>query len=491
MHLTGIMAENYKRLKLVDLKFDPKTNAIIISGDNRQGKSTLLDAVKAAMGGAKAVSDEPFPIRRGETHAKVVVQTDELIITRTWTEKGSYLTVTNKEGWEPKGGVQALLDKLYSAFSFDPLAFSNMKPDKQRETLLKLVNIGLDLGQWKRERDEKYDARTVVNREVTDLEGQLKLLEKVPAETPDEEVSTATVLEEQAKAQAILNENNEKRRQLEEANKQLIDGMIMLQKGIRSDLDLARAEIRQTGDEIGTLKLEIEGIERTLAKKRENLASLVNTMDNLHDRELERMTQIEAFEDPEVKRKRLSGPESLNLTDPDMTVFAEKIKKVENTNRLVRIKKSRARLQADLTAKSAKSDALTESLDILDKKKANALAAAKMPIEGLSFDDNGLLYNGIPASQWSDEEAITISTAMGMALNPKLKAMFIREASLMSAKSRETLIKMATENGYQVFMEVVDTSGTLGIYIEDGEVKAIDGQAAQQPKAAAPKKEKK
>ena len=448
MQLIGIRGENFKKLKLVDVKFDPKSNSVFITGDNRSGKTSFLDMFEAAFGGAKALKDTPLPIRRGEDHAKVVAETDEITVTRTWTSAGNtYVTVTNKDGWTPSGGVQALLDKMYSAFSFDPLAFSLMDEKKQRETLLKHIDIGMDLNAWAQDRKTRYDARTKVNGEITDLEGQLKLMAEVPADIPDEEVSTATVLEEQQKAQEVIDHNRERARRLEDAEQ---------------DLLVVHTEVIALQNEIDRLT------------------------EKLHDK-LGIECEAAAYRD-KVRRDIVDRP----VKDPDMTVFPAKLEKLEDTNRKVRIKKKRAEIVTALAAKHESAKALTDYIATLDRDRENAIKKAKMPVDGLSFDENGLIFNGIPAVQWSDEEMLTISTAMGMALNPKLKAMFIREASLMSERSRERLIKLAAEKGYTVFMEIVDTSGKYGIYLEDGEVKSIDGKAIEQPKAekkAAAKKE--
>ena len=169
-------------------------------------------------------------------------------------------------------------------------------------------------------------------------------------------------------------------------------------------------------------------------------------------------------------------PEMVSLVDPDMTVFAEKLENVEATNMRVRSKKAKAKLTEALLAKTSESAEKTKKLATMDSEKATALKAAKFPIAGMSFDDNGIIYKDIPFSQCSSAERLRVSTAMGMAMNPKLKAMFIRDASLLDSKNKAMIEKMAEENGFMVFMEVADDTGKLGIFIEDGEVKAVNGE---------------
>ena len=49
MKIVSLEAENYKRLKAVEIT--PDGNMVVIGGRNAQGKSSVLDAIWAALGG--------------------------------------------------------------------------------------------------------------------------------------------------------------------------------------------------------------------------------------------------------------------------------------------------------------------------------------------------------------------------------------------------------------------------------------------------------
>jgi hypothetical protein len=111
-------------------------------------------------------------------------------------------------------------------------------------------------------------------------------------------------------------------------------------------------------------------------------------------------------------------------------------------------------------------------LDALDAKRDASLAAAKFPVDGLGFTDDGVTFKGVPFGQASSAEQITVSLAMAMALNPKLRVIRILDGSLLDPDSMQTIAAMAGENDYQVWVErVSDTSG-VGVVIEDGEVQS-------------------
>lgn len=61
--LISLEAENFKRLKAV--RIEPNGNGItVISGNNANGKSSVLDAIQAAIGGKRATPEKP--IRDGQ-----------------------------------------------------------------------------------------------------------------------------------------------------------------------------------------------------------------------------------------------------------------------------------------------------------------------------------------------------------------------------------------------------------------------------------------
>lgn len=59
---------------------------------------------------------------------------------------------------------------------------------------------------------------------------------------------------------------------------------------------------------------------------------------------------------------------------------------------------------------------------------------------------------------------------MAMALNPTLRVIRIDDASLLDSDHMAMMEAMAAEQDYQIWAEIVDESGKVGIYIEEGQV---------------------
>lgn len=81
-------------------------------------------------------------------------------------------------------------------------------------------------------------------------------------------------------------------------------------------------------------------------------------------------------------------------------------------------------------------------------------------------------FNGVPFVQASAAERLKVSVAMAMALNPELRVICIRDASLLDDDSKRALMALAEEHDYQIWYEVVGDGGEVGVVIEDGEVQS-------------------
>lgn len=167
------------------------------------------------------------------------------------------------------------------------------------------------------------------------------------------------------------------------------------------------------------------------------------------------------------------------LPDPvDTAPLKERLDQADATNAAVRAKKERARIEAELAAAREQSEQRTAELEQIDQSKAAAIAAAKMPLQGLSFDEDGVLYQGVPFSQASSAERLRVGIAMAMALNPKIRVIRITDGSLLDSENLALIDEMAGANDFQIWIERVDESGEVGVTIEDGQVAHVAEEAA-------------
>ena len=400
MKIIELRAENVMRLKAVEIT--PDGTMQVIGGRNAQGKSAVLNAIWLALGGGKASKDISRPIRDGEEKASVRLDLGDLVVTRSWTRKGTSLKVENADGAQYKS-PQGMLDALVGQLSFDPLAFTRLSPKEQREALLDLVDVDIDAIDS--EITGVYAERTSIGRQGKSI-GDVE----VDDDLPTEETSAADIIQQIRASQDLA---------------------------VRNAAALSRRE---------TISNEIEKMESELQRIQQKIVHAKNLY-------LKADTECQALVKP-------ADVESLEAKLDELESFNQKIR-ANNTARERKADQDRLRQQYA---------ALTDRLTELDEQKATALASAKFPVQGLSFDDSGVLYNGLPLSQASSAEQIRVSLAMGMALNPKLRVLMIKDGSLLDADSMEAIKDQIAEKGWQLWLERVGDADQGAVIIEDGQV---------------------
>ena len=157
---------------------------------------------------------------------------------------------------------------------------------------------------------------------------------------------------------------------------------------------------------------------------------------------------------------------------PDLQLITSlqgRLSEVESINDKVR-KNTQIR---ELTEKIAYGESVSANWDAeiatLDKAKTDALAQASFPVAGLSFDESGVLFNGLPLSDASDSEKIRVAIGIAMALNSEIRIIRIADGSLLDSNTLALISEMAKDKDYQLWIETVGDNG-VGIIIEDGEV---------------------
>lgn len=426
--ITQLRIENFKRIGLVEI--EPHTSTVVVAGRNAQGKSSALDAIACALGGTKLAPQRP--IKDGADAAKIVVTTDDgMVVTRAWTASGSTLKIANAEGFSvPR--PQEWLDKRIGSLAFDPLAFMRDKPADQAQKLRDMA--GVDTRAIDAEHAKTFDERTGVNRDGKALAARF---DAMPVHIGAEAIDVSAVFTEIEAARALDATREDYSRQ-----------------AIRFDASSAAATTAANAQ-----AKAVEAQERIIAEATARIATL-------------RLDVARFTKDAETARLDAAAvrakAEAVNV--PDVAPLRAKIASAEESNRKVRDNADRARVGAELAASREKTAALAVKLRELEASKAALLASAKMPVDGLSFGADGVTFNGIPLSQASSAEQLRVSTAMGLAANPDMRVILIREGALLDDDGLRIVSEMAEAADAQVWIEVVGAGPAGSIVIEDGSV---------------------
>lgn len=466
MKIVKLVAENVKKLKAIEII--PEGNVVKITGANEQGKTTVLDSIWWALGGTKGIQDQP--IRTGEKKANITIDLGDMIVTRKFTESGSTLEVKNPQGLKhPK--PQDMLDKLIGKFSFDPLAFAKADKKTQVDTLLGIVNISVDaekLGALAGAVVQKYtnpldtlnavykvvfEGRTGVNRDRDKAKANYE--SKIGA-AETKAVSITELMSEKTEIEEFNKANDDQRKSLRE----------MVESAKVSDL--LHAELISNRESIeSTLSAEMAELNRQLIAKTNELEEAIIAS-----------AKIIKDSSTALGGKWFSANATKEvvdtLEDKELTDINERITNADETNRKAREWDELQLAKAEYDKQQADSEDYTSRLEAVKTYKTDLMKAAKFPIEGLDFKNGGVFYQGLPFDQASSAQSLTVSLSIAMAINPDLRVIRVNDGSLLDKKHMAIMEKMAKDNDFQLWLECVDESGKVGIYIEDGEIKNVE-----------------
>lgn len=426
-HIISLDVENYLRVNRV--RIEPDGAVVMIGGDNGEGKSSAISAIEVIMIGDDVLPEEP--VHRGKKSSRIILELDDLIARKTIKANGkTRLTVEKKDGTRV-GSPQTVLKKLVGELLLDVVAFEGMKPKPRLEALKGL--LGLDFTGIEELRAKVFSDRTYVNRQIKAYEATIAQKTEYP-DAPEDEVSVADLTTELEKRQDI-NAKNEKDR----------NHVTVLEQGFVGHQDSSR-KIREQ------IKLGEDGIAR------------------LKERLVAEQKLADEFEKAVSAQKALID----DLVDADEPEIREKLRTVEQTNREVRENRAIESVSISLNDAKEKSRGMTATLDKFDQDKAQAIEDAEFPVPGLSFDEDGVLYNDLPFDQASGAERLRVSIAMGIALNPKFRVLLVKDGSRLDRNNLAVVKEMADKHNMQIWIERVGDGDDCQVIIEDGRVKGAE-----------------
>ena len=446
MRIIRLQASNIKKVNVIDITPNKYINRV--SGKNGAGKTTLLEMIEWGMVGGKNIPS--VPIRRGQGKGSIRIgvgeSETEVILTRQFFEgsakRAGRLTIEQKAGadateFQEKRKKITTPDELEEALlkqvSFDPLEFMRMEPKKQYHVLRRISTPDVDLDAMDEQIQADFAARTEAKRKRDELEAQRNAIQ-VPEGLPTEPKDVRAMVTELAQASdfnaAIERERNRQERILQE---------------VRTSLE------------------RVQRLQKELLEAEADYESLKGIPDTW---------------------KPLAEPK-------DSAALAEEIEQARTINRAIERGQMRAKIDAEFVAANEVWEKLDAAVKQGEAKKVEAIAESHFPVEGLGFGNEEVTYKELPFEQASTGEQIRVSTAIGMTTNSKVRVMRIKDGSLLDDESLAIIAELAQEKDFQVWIECMDPTGNIGIYLEDGEVKAVNDEPLDKPPvlaATAPKK---
>lgn len=495
--IIGLRTEGFKRIKLVDIT--PPRHLVKISGRNEQGKSSLMDSIAAVMkGGAQFLQSEPIQTGREKSVTRLTIGDDDkvcMIATRTLRrrEDGGFtdtLVVTNEEGFRAPS-PQAMLEKMLGPLTIDPGKFITMRPEAQFDQIAGMVP-GVDFADIAKKNAIDYEQRTEINRDAKRARAAAEAIvvpDSIDAETQSiDEAALTAELAGAGQHNARIETRKERRAAVQ---KEIDGGPAGLAATEKSTNDLIKASQDRAASDVTDAEATIARLEEEIATWR---AKIVTINKKAEDQQNQYAVNG-SIAYGQAREHITSLQETLDKAEPlpepiDTESLTARITEARQTNAAIRLRDQRAAQVTEAEALEADAERLTAAMEARDKAKEEAIAAAKLPVPGLSLGQNAkgdgvVMLEGLPLAQASRSRRLRTSVLIAMALNPELCVILIQDAAFFDPESLDIIAALAIEHDYQIWAEIVGTDET-GFVIEDGHIAGVEvpEPTAEEPKPA-------
>ena len=405
--IQALELENIKRIKAVQLTLTPN-GLNIIGGNNRQGKTSVLDAICWALGGDRYKPSQPQ--REGSEippHLRITLS-NGLIVERSG--KNSALKVIDPDG--RKGGQQ-LLNEFVEQFALDLPAFMAMTDKKKADVLLRIIGIGQQLFEMEQNEQQLYNRRTEIGR-IADQKTKYAAEMPLYTDVPKEPVSAAELIEQQ---QEILARNGQR---------------------------------QQWQREIQSIEIAIQNVTAEIARTEQTLADL--------------RAQLAQWQD----KANAASKSPAELEMESTAELEEQLREVETINAKVRANCDREKAELDADDFRRQYDALTEELEQARAARHKLLDGAQMPLDGLSVENGALIYNGQAWDNMSGADQMIVAASIVRKLNPNCGFVLLDKLEQMDMQTLTAFGKWLEAQGLQAIATRVSTGGECSVLIEDG-----------------------
>ena len=462
-----------KKLELVNfqaienLKANFEGNVYFITGDNELGKSTVLKAI-----GALLTGNRDAVLRNGESKgfAKMIVGDDgeeyEVELRFTAANPRGTLSIKSKNTGVASNNL-SMLQKIFGYSDFDAVEFSRWSETaegrrKQIEVVKSLLPVEVKnrIDEIDTKVSEIKSERTGVNRDlktfqsIADEAGKGLTKEDLATYVKAKDI-TELMREQQENAQLIAKANT-----VRDALKLRTEQLSAIPGRISEAESVRKAEVDEATRYEEAAKAEYTRAVEAAKKAYEEAKVMADAKaKSACERYDKTIAQINAEKEDLEKRKSnarawLADYENHN---PEKLDTAEQLSKAEEHNKMVARVSDYKDKKAKADKKRAEAELMDSSIKKLSEERANLIANAALPIDGLSFSEDGLELNGVPfvAGKVSDSQIMEVAAKLIIASNPTVKVFRIARGESLGEKRLQSIIDIAKKNGFQGFIEEV------------------------------------
>lgn len=425
MYITRLQIRDFEGIEALDLEPSQLT---ILRGQNGAGKTSVLEAVRAALSNRP---ERSRLVREGNGNSSLVLfeLSDGTAGERRVTDEGRTAgSVKLTRGDVSFKSPQGILDKLQGGFGLNPVSFLSLNEGEQREAILRVTEVDLPieeairLSAGERRADVSYDAHP------------LQVLKQIE--------ESLYFYRRDANRDAL------KLRNAAEKMREGVAGRDIDAELLRNfDLEKAIARLTRAQDAekaIAQTERRIGQIEGEMQRLRAELTTLQSKHNELVQQRVNPApirADIEAFKRDQDAWRTL---QQANDKDGEAETFEER------------------------------SETLTALIEEVRAKPAELLQSADLPVEGMGIDGKGnITINALPISELSTGESLMLATDIAIATLPAngLRIVLVDGLEQLDADNRDKMLDKLLAVNVQV----------LAAEVGEGELTVITDYGTQTP----------
>lgn len=459
MKTTKIKIKNLFGIKETELG----NESVEITGTNGTGKTSVIDAIKY---GLMNKSDREYIIKKGETEGEIIIETDTgLTINRKKrAEQSDYKSV--KENGREVQSPETLLRQIFTPLQLNPVEFTLMSKQDQNRTILDLIDFDWDLN-WIREKfgeipsgvnyeqnilqvlndiqaesGDYFKERQDINRDLRNKRAFISDIAKdIPIDYQAEYWERFDIGEKYRELEAVRAENSKIERA--RAFKDSYDNKV---RGLQADREI-----------------QISELERSITRERENLSTEIERLKSeIRFKEQERNGLQAKFEDKKAVIESQFN-ENIAKLDSDIQIadkyigkemldcseLESEIEEAEEMRKHLNEYKRMKQMQADAENLNKLSEELTRKIELARNLPGEILKTASIPIEGFTVENGIPLINGLPVSNLSEGEQLSLCVDIALSKPNAMQIILIDGAEKLSDENRQRLYEKCKEKGLQ------------------------------------------
>ena len=451
--------------------------SVELAGPKGSGKTSVLDAIRYALTNR---SDRDYIIHQGADEGEIIIETDTGLSIDRKTRTTRADTVKVRDGSMLQTRPAEFLSGIFTPLQLNPVAFTQLSRQEKNRVILSLIDFAWDMNWIKEQFGEipqgvdyskhilevlsdiqaesgvYFQSRQNLNRDIRNKQAFIADIAKdIPPHYDAARWEAYPTREKYQELERIREANS----RIERA-KAFREGFEAKKRGLEAERDIQLAAVAQDiSAQRESITGDIQRLEAQLAAAREKLDGLAQ-----RQREREELEQAR-FRESLAKLERDVGvaDQYAGQEVQDTSALSAELDEAEQMRSHLNEYRRMRDMQTELDELTARSQALTDKIELARELPATILAQASIPVEGLTVKDGVPLIHGLPISNLSDGELLELCVDITVSRPGQLGIILVDGAERLDSVSRERLYAKCKAKGLQLIATRVTDSEEMEV----------------------------